>query len=80
MGGVDILVCSMDIGINMMQLIMFLTPKHLAPSEQIERTSHEPVDPFTSCVAIVRTVMRNIETRQRKTLCQCKYHQHCPNK
>src|SRR5437870_7054861 len=70
----------MDIGIDMMQRIMFLTPKHLAPSEQIECTSHEPVEPFAFGVATVCTVMRDIETRQRKTLCQCKYLQYCTNK
>ena len=75
--GVEILVEAMDVGIDMMQLIMLLAPQHLAPPEQIERASHEPVDFFVFGVAIVRTIMRDIETHQRKTLCQRKHREHC---
>jgi hypothetical protein len=31
--GVDILISSIDIGLDVMQPVMLLTPKHLAPSE-----------------------------------------------
>src|SRR5262245_37152318 len=68
--GLKVIVDGMDVGIDMMQPIMLVTPQHLAAADHIEHTSHEPVDSFVVSIALVRPIVHDVETYQRTPLGQ----------
>ena len=47
---------------------MLLAPQHLAPTYQVECTSHEPADFFVFREAVVCPIVHDVATHQDKTL------------
>ena len=57
----DIVVDAVDVGIGMVNDIVFLFPDEIIAAKRIERKSKELVDPFTGRIAAVVGVVHHVE-------------------
>lgn len=57
----DIVVDPVDIGVRMMNDVMFLFPDEIISSQGVQRKAHELIDPFTGRIAAVVGVVHHIK-------------------
>lgn len=51
---------------------MFLAPQHLATTQNIQCTSHKPVEGFVAGIAVMGPVVHDIAAQQHQSLCERK--------